>query len=136
VSASILEPAITQVSHMVTTESCINFPVVVSNLVTALSTAEAGHTTSQEPDGVCQLQVPSPSSLRNLKPHTSPVESTDVPSGAHPALSSTYFLVAACKSVVGAGTTGELENVFTQAIVSSPVFCTALSAVAHCAAVA
>ena len=116
--------------------SLISFPVVVSKAAKLESTAEAGHTTSQLQDGVCQLQVPSQSSRRNFVPHTSQVDFTAVPSGAPQALSSTYFLVAACRSVVGVGTTGELENVFIQSIVSFQVFCTALSAVAHCAAVA
>ena len=37
------------------------------------------------------------------------------------ALSSTYFLVATCISVVGVGTIGEEENVFTQATVCAVV---------------
>ena len=45
-----------------------------------------------------------------------------------PELSSTYFLVAACKSVVGAGIIGEELKVFTPAIVSSQVFITAQAA--------
>jgi len=45
-------------------------------------------------------------------------------------LSSTYFLVATCISVVGVGTIGDDENVFTQAIVSSQVRETFVSSVA------
>ena len=49
VSASIDAPAITPVSETVTTESCINLPVIPSNLAIALSVEDAGPTTSPEP---------------------------------------------------------------------------------------
>ena len=49
---------------------------------------------------------------------------SDGASGIHPALSSTYFLVAACISVVGVGTIGDEEKVLMPATFSFPVLCT------------
>jgi hypothetical protein len=58
----------------------VKVPLLVIAVPEPVSAAGVMLVTVPEPDGACQLQVPSPSSRRNFVPPDSPVDLTSVPS--------------------------------------------------------